>query len=455
MGLLDRLGWKAKKNNDNLLFKAFYQWLNTGGINWLKNDAKGYIEKGYSENEIVYSIVRLLLSKLTEPPLLLNKIEDDKELKKYKSYLKKGGDSTHRVYAMQFQKKALEEVESHPLIDLLNNPNDYQGQAEFIEAAFGFYKLLGETFIYGIAPENGLNKGKFKELHVLPAHLVEVVYTGDWNDPVKGYKFNMGDQTVLLPADSVMHLKTWNPNWDLNGSQLRGFSPMSAGDKVLQRNEKNKTAQASAFNNGGSAYLLSSSSESKPMTMEQLEQINDRIKDKIRGAENFRNITATSGLVNAQKIGDTPVDLQLIEADQEDVKRICMLFGVDPVIFLTESATYNNKEQALKSLVSNVVLADLIRFRDKFNQFVLKGYESERLFIEFDTTVFAELQPDLKLMKEVYGQPILSPNEVRSVFNWDAVEEDYMNKYYMEVGMVEMGADISDDDFEKAIKNYG
>jgi HK97 family phage portal protein len=450
------INWKAKTQDiRNLLNQAFYQFIGNGSVMWLNKDRSSYVNKGYSDNEIVFSIVRLLLSKLTEAPLMLSEVKDEKELKKYKSWLKKGGDGTLRMQTMLMQAKALEEVERHPLIDLLNKPNDYQSQAEFLEAAFGFYKLLGETFIYGIGPgEDSINFGQFTELHVLPAHLVEPVF-GSWNEPIEFYKFSIGDQAIKIPAAHIMHLKTWNPNWDTNGQQLRGFSPLEAGSKVLTRNNYNKEAQTKAFINGGKAFLLSSSNSDRPMDKEQVDLLNDRIREKLSGVENFRNFVATNGLVTATPIGDTPADLGLQEADDKDLRRICMLFGVDADLFIGDS-TFNNKEYALKSLVTNVILADLIRFRDKLNSWLLPGYikDKKKYFLDFDTTVFAELQPDLKLMKEVYGSMWqFTPNEVRSVFKWDAHEDPNMDKIYIPMGLSELGSmNVDDAEFEKAYK---
>lgn len=316
--------------------------------------------------------------------------------------------------------------------------------------------MLGETFIYKIKLEGGPNTGKIQELHVLPAHLVEVVYSGNYDDPVQGYKFTMGDSYVIIPAEYVMHLKTWNPNWDLQGTQLRGFSPMQAGNKVLTRNNYNKTAQTKAFVNGGSAFLLSSGSETpKGLNQEQIDLVNDRIREQLQGPDNYKTIVATSGMVNATKIGESPADLELIEADENDLKRLCMVFGVDPDIFLSGS-TFNNKKEALKSLVSNVILADLIRLRDSFSRFILPDYPKENLFLDFDTSYFPELQPDYKLLAETFGKPKLTFNEQRALFNFDASEEDGMDAIWIEMGLMRLSdSGVTDEEFEKAYKRTG
>lgn len=449
-------GSKAK-NTQNLLNRAFLQYLNAGVVTWFSNNRTNYIEKGYSDNEIIFSIMRLLLSKYTQAPFMLSEVTDEKKFRKFKSFQAVGGNGTERIQSLVFGSKAMEEIHEHDLLTLLNNPNKYQGQAEFIEAAMGFYKLLGETFIYKIKLEGGPNMGKVAELHVLPAHLVEVVYSGNYDDPIQGYKFTMGDSYVQIPKEYVMHLKTWNPNWDLQGTQGRGFSPMQAGSKVLTRNDYNKTAQTKAFVNGGSAFLLSSGHEGpRGLNQEQIDLVNDRIREQIQGVDNYKTIVATSGMINATKIGESPADLQLITADENDLKRFCMIFGVDPDIFLSGS-TFNNKSEAIKSLVSNVILADLIRFRDSLSKFLLPDYPDQNLFLDFDTTVYAELQPDLKLMKETYGDMWqITPNELRAVFQWDANEQPGMDDIWMPMGFSKMSdAGISDEDFEKAFKKVG
>jgi HK97 family phage portal protein len=461
MGLLD--GWRKKADNgemNNLLFRAFYQYLGKDLVVWLNTNKQDYVKDGYSDNEIVYAVIRILLSKLTEPPILVSKVVDDSKLRKFKSFQTKGGNGVDRMQAIQLSTKALEELQVHPLIDLLKRPNSYQSQAEFFEAAFGYYKLLGDCYIYGIGPgEDSKNFGTFTELHVLPAHLVAPVYSGDYKNPIKGYTFDIADKRVIIPANHVMHLHTWNPNWDMEGSQLQGLSPLKPGNKVLTRNNYNKQAQTKAFVNGGSAYLLSSANGDKPMTKEQVDLLNDRIKDQIKGPDNYRNVVATNGLVNATKVGDSVVDLQLIEADKSDVRKICMLFGVDPVLFDPDSSSYNNKEQALKALVSNVILSDLIKMRDKLSAFLLPGYEKngEKLFIDFDTTVFSELQPDLKLMKEIYGDMWqFTPNEVRSVFNFDSIDDLDMNKVYIPSNLTPLDTvNMPTDAISKAIDEVG
>lgn len=455
MGILEKLGLRSVKSTavdnlvDNLLNKVFFgQFLSNGQVTWLARNAATYVKDGYSSNEHVYSAIRVYLNKIKVAPFLLSEVKNTAKLGHYTNY-RKSSDETVRLKALEHKQKSLTEIVTHELLDLLNNPNSWQTRSEFIESVFGFYKLLGETFIYGIRPGvDSINHKKFKELHVLPSHLVEVVYSGDYQNPVRGYNFSLGDRTVEIPASEVLHLGSWNPNYDQFGSQLRGFSGLDAGRKTLTRNAANQTAQTKAYQNGGSAYLLSSDSELRTLTPDQVDLINDAIKRKIQGADNFHNITATSGMVKAQKIGESPADLQLLDADKHDRSKIGMLFGIDPILLGDKGASsYNNQEQAYKSLVTNIILPDLCDFSEKLMTWLVPMYETDgtKLYLEFDSTIYSELAPDLKMLKEIYGSPLLTENEKRGVFNWDSSKLPEMDKIYIKVGFVplEMAGDVA------------
>lgn len=455
MGWWDKLMVKAN-TGVNLLNQAVYSFMGNGMVVWNRKDSRTYVEKGYCDNEIVFACVRVYLNKIKVAPFILSKVVSEKNLIAYDQYSRKNNDFLN-IKAKTFKTKALEELDRHPVIDLLNNPNTYQTRNEFVEAAMGYYKLLGETFIYGIGPgDDSPNFGKFNELHVLPAHLVEPMFSGNIKNPIKAYKLAIGDQTVEIPAEFIMHMKTWNPNWDLNGVQLRGLSPLSAANTTLTRNGYNQTAQTKAFKNGGSAYLLSSATDSRPLSPDQIDLLNERIREKIQGEENFHSITATSGLVTATKIGESPADLMLIEADKRDTKKIASVFGIDTILIGdADNSSYNNMEQAYKALVTNVIIPDQIEFRDKLAEFILPAFKDEILHLEIDSSVYPELQPDLKLMMEVYGKPLLTENERRGVFNWDSIDDENMDKIYIATGLQPLdNLNIPAGDFDKAIKDY-
>jgi HK97 family phage portal protein len=399
-------------------------------VSWFGDSKETYLRKGYASNVHVFTAARVYLNKAKVAPYILSKVKNNKQLVKYEQFIQ-SKDSAHRMEALRIKEQALEEIEDHELLDLLNNPNSYQTASEFREAALGFFKVLGETFIYGVGPIGGKNKGKFKQLHVINPTMIEPVFSGKALDPVAYYRLNIDNQSVRIEKEFICHFKTWNPL-----DPLSGLSPMRVGRKTLTRNDSNHTAQTKAFQNGGVAHLLSSESDTRPLTQEQMDLINERLIQKIKGAENYQNIQATNGLVKATKIGESPADLGLIESDVHDRGIFASLIGVDPILVGDKKgSSFANQEQAYKALVTNLIMPDLISFAENLSLWLLPKYD-EKLHLQFDTTVYSELAPDLEKLVKVYGQPLLTENEKRGVFNWDAVKIKEMDDIYVKSGLI-------------------
>lgn len=429
MGVINYL----KKSIGNVIGSNVYLSYMTGGVvNWFGDSAGSLLKKGYMGNVHVFTATRVYTNKAKVAPYLLSKIKNKGKLVKYEQFIR-SKDDTHRLEALRVKDQALEEIESHELLNLLNKPNNYQSATEFRESILGFYKVLGEAFVYGIGPINGSNKGKFKELHVIPPTMIEPVFSNNSLDPISHYRLSIDGKYEKIEKEFVYHFKTWNPV-----DRMRGLSPLHVGNKTLKRNESNHTAMTKAFENGGVAHLLSSESDTRPLTQEQMDLINERLLAKLKGPENYQNIQATNGMVKATKIGESPADLKLIESDIHDRGIIASLLGIDPILVGDKNgSSYSNQEQAYKALVTNLIMPDLITLGEGLSNWLLPRY-GDNLHLTFDTTVYAELAPDLKLLVAVYGQPLLTENEKRSVFNWDASEMPGMNDVYLKSGLVPM-----------------
>ncbi|WP_166641948.1 phage portal protein [Pedobacter duraquae] len=420
----------------------------SSAVSWFGYDPETFLRKGYMNNVHVFTATRVYLNKAKVAPYMLSEVKNKKALVFYEQFVR-SKDEAHRIQALGYKEQALEELESHELLDLLNNPNSYQTSSEFKEAALGFYKVLGETFVYGISPIAGRNKGKFKSLHVIPPTMIEPVSSNNALDPVAYYRLNIDGKSVRIEKENVFHWKTWNPL-----DPLRGLSPLHVGNKTLKRNESNHTAQTKAFQNGGVAHLLSSESDTRPLTQEQMDLINERLIQKIKGAENYQNIQATNGSVKATKIGESPADLQLITSDVHDRGIIASLIGVDPILVGDKvGSSFSNQEQAYKALVTNLIMPDLITFAENLSKWLLWRY-GDNLHLTFDTTVYSELAPDLTKLVAVYGQPLLTENEKRGVFNWDASKAEGMDDIYIKSGLIPLSR-VKEIDFNRQQNNPG
>jgi phage portal protein BeeE len=417
------------ERNENVLNQMVYQYLNQNDIVWYNNNqASTYIERGYRGNANVFSIVRKIGDKKKIAPLQVYIEKSSKAfISKYKEY-KYSGNAENHTYSKAMRSKALEFADDNELAKLLKNPNPNQTWAEFSDDCAGYFDTCGEFFIYGVGPgEDSKNFGKFTELYVMPAHLVTIV-TGDVMNPIKGYKLRLGDQIKEIPSYAVCHMKTFNPEWDMSGSQLRGQSPLMAGLKHLKKNDIGLFASSKLIENRGAETIVSPNHADPKLWLngDQVEQTQQKINEKVNGTANSGKTVVSGMPLQVAHLGFSPQALQIIESMGDDATTLCSLWGIDPILIGRGNGTYSNQEAARKAMVSDIVIPYLNNFEQKLMQWLVPAYskaDNKNYVLDFDTSVYPELQADLKLIKEVYlDSEILTTNEKRLMVNFDEID---------------------------------
>jgi len=374
---------------------------------------------GVLNNEFVFMAAKVYLNKMKVAPIIVSEVVDEKQYRRYKEYKKNVSDQNCVIKTKEYRTKALQEFQNHPLVDLLDNPNSYQTATEFRACIAAYMKMdIGAFIVKDIPGDDSIRKFPIA-LHVIPnpSQTVEVIYSGNFRDPIKEFKVTIDAQVFILTPDQVIYIKDWNP---LNSYQ--GMSSLYPGRELILTDKLSRTAQAKVFEHGGSASLISDDSKDNDsrMSPEQIEALTDKIQEKYQGK--FGQITTTNGSVKVQKIGDAPIDMEILASRKFSRAAIGPLLGVDGVLIGDkEGGTENNVTAAYKSLVVNTIIPDQIHIAENLEK-DLGRYFKERISLDYDTTVYPELQPDLKLMKEVYGTPPLTQNELRALFNYDQLD---------------------------------
>lgn len=419
-----------QKPDVNLLNQILYgQFTASTLVVWYDSNQQTFIDKGYKGNALVYSIIRKIAEKGKQCPTYVYK--ETEAAKKFKGG-KYSAKELNRVQSIAFRKKELQDVGySDPVSQLIKNPNPMQTWAEFLDSMLTWYNTSGEIFVYGFQPTDGLNKGKIKEMYVLPSNYVEIV-AGNLFEPVRGYKLIIGDQNIEIPADQVLHIKTTNLTWDLNGAQLRGMPPLLAGLTTLQANNEATEAKQKTFQNGGAKGIISPNVPNPEFwpSPDQRAKMDERIDERINGNKNINKIVASSIPLRYDAIGLSPVAMDIINSQNMDLQTLCGLWGVNPVLF-SSNATYANLEHAQKSLVTDVIMPQLQMIEEKFTHWLGKSYGMDYV-LDFDISSFSELQPDVQVILDTYGKsPYFTGNEVRSLLNWHASEDPAMDVHWI------------------------
>jgi HK97 family phage portal protein len=365
-----------------------------GQLVWSTDNDQKIISNGYLANDIVYSAIGLITNKVKLAPWDVYKIVDESSLKRYKSALADGKFKEAR----DFKRKALELYTGDArLNELLKYPNESESWTDLMEQATGYKLLTGDKFLWAELLQAGANTGKPISIRVLPSHLMQIIATRTFPVTEAGYQINYG-YIKTFTAEEVMHEKYWNPQWDTLGSQLYGLSPLRAACKNIDRNNSAKEASTKKFRNGGAEGVLFQDDDklSDPdLAEEQIGALEKSWNEKYAGSRNAGKIVLSGYKVGWAKIGLSPVDMAIIDSEKWDLRMLCNIYGVPSQLLNDpDNKTFNSLREAEKALTSRCAIPELISTRESVNRKLLTdwGYKGQNILIDFDTSVYPELQ---------------------------------------------------------------
>lgn len=412
-----------------------YQLIN-GRLVAYADNFTNYLTKGYNINDIVYSIINLITDKCRVAPWGVYKITDESAYKSFKVIQKKK-DWTAKDYsdAAKFQRKALE-PEKNPgkWGELIKFPNQYDTFNDFISNGIAYKLLIGNKYIWAQLLSAGANKGVPNELWLMPAQHVNIFSTDTFPARVTKYNVNLWPN-IEYKIDEILHEKYWNPNWDVNGVQLYGTPPLRAALQLLQRNNASMTASASTYDNEGIKGILHMKGQPGQVDGEVLVQEVSRLKETMitewAGSENRGRIGLGGYDMGWIPIGLNSEEMQIIESEKWDLRRLCGIFGVQSQLLNDpDNKTYNNQKEAEKALTCRAALPALTSARDSLNRKANADWGLPKgSVIDFDMSVFSELQSDVKDTAGWTAQMIaISPNEQRELCGLAALPDESMNE---------------------------
>ena len=414
---------------------ASYQMVG-GTFVGIADNRTNYIRDGYQVNDILYSTITLITDKVKLPEWTTYKVVDEAAFKTYQGLMRKKDISTEDFKkAMDFKKKALEPVYVDRLTELLRYPNDYETFQDLVANSSGWKLITGGRCVWAQTLDMGANQGKPFQLHNLPYQEVNIIASTNMFPIVEeGYMIPVLSD-ALFPKQQVLHDKYQNYDWDINGAHLYGMSPLKAALRRLSRSNSAIKASAAMLENQGVKGVLYMDDPRvmqagiDPMdTRKQVEAVKSKLvgKGEWVGSENWGRIGVSGYKLGWQSVGLSPVDLTIIDSEKWDLKRFAAIYGVpSQLVGDSEASTYNNVREAEKALTTRCAMPQLVSFRNHFNRKLQTdwGYKGQNVYVDFDHTVFTELQEDVvEKSSWIKDLKALSPNEQRMLLGLERID---------------------------------
>ena len=437
--------WKKIKPEDDyqltnedwlLLSNMLYKNINRGqAINSFINKTD-YIEKGYVRNAAVYSVISTRANAAKGIPWLVYKVKSGSKLKQYKGISNKAAD-LHRTLTLKAS--ALEEVSDTVVNRLLEKPNPCQSFSEIIESMFVYRDTTGDAYLAQVA--NPWTK-EIIQLFVLPSDKTKII-AGPFNNPIAGYSFDDFSKELILP-ENVFHWKYFNPQWDADGRQLYGLSPLVAASQNINSDNAGIDNETSSFANEGVKGILTGTKDTEiEFTKAQSDLLQKKLSKATRRAkEGGGSVAFNRAPMDYIKIGETPVDLGVLDSRKYNKEVLCNIFQIHPSLLSSDASTLNNLSEARKALLTMSVMPDMDSLRDNLNTMIQRSF-GEQWFVDYDIMAISELQDDLeKLSKTLYNMDWISANEKRAATQYEEYDKSTTNPadmIFTDMGKVPLG----------------
>lgn len=432
-------------------FRAIASAIKNLGLNasFIEDSLSAYIDQGYLYNPDVYAIVRRISKRASKIQIKLFRFADESAKNDYASVSLEDKISDI-AYARKFQDDIpKEEIQNHKIVELLKRPNQQMSAQEYFEQCYGYRLITGNNFQTGVGPDNG----EIHELYIMPAHIVNIVPSGDFLEPVKGYK--LAQQAQMIEAEDVLHTKYFNPSYSQGNSYLFGVSPLKVGSRVVTVSNDTYQANASLLQNLGAIGLLTKAHNEHNLTEEQTDRIQERW-DSEQGPYNYGRVIVTSAMLKWQQLGMTIDDLGIIKAQDYTLRQLCNIYSVNSILF-NDPNNNNYKENlavAAKEMITNAVLPEVHDLVNGYNNWLVPRFNNERIFLDYDIKSIPELQPDMRLLSERLAREWWwSDNERREMMGKGALDFPGMDEPYVPGNFFQRSDQLMDE-AEQILANY-
>lgn len=432
MGILDNLR-KAMFGQQLEVKEAPKVYMSgTGGYFHTRRDGfKNYAREGYQKNAIVYRCVNEIANGAASIPFKVFQ-----------------GDT---------------ELETHPLISLLERPNPTQAGVEYFQALYSFLLLSGNSYALASSVNNIPT-----ELFLLRPDRVEIE-PSDTAIP-KSYKYKLNGQVVAkYDADpvsgqsEVKHFKMWNPLDD-----YLGLSPLMAAAVDLDQHNMIAEHNIGLLTNGArpSGAIVFRPKDDNGYSMElsdsQRQQLNDDLSQRFTGNKNAGRPMILEGDFDWKEMGMSPRDMDFLQNKHMAAKDIALCFGVpSQLIGIPDSQTYANVQEARLALYEETIIPLAKRVESDLNEWLAPSF-GDNIYLQYDVDQIPAMTERRRRIYEnvvsAVREGIISRNEARERLGMEPIaggDEVFIAANLFPLGGPEVPQDQGQTVDEAAKEAYG
>ena len=233
----------------------------------------------------------------------------------------------------------------------------------------------------------------------------------------EAYEYSVNGQSTRLAAETVLHIKLFNPLDD-----HYGLSPLEAAARSIDTHNAASAWNKAMLDNAArpSGALVFAASDGQ-MTPEQFDRIKAELEQTYQGAANAGRPLVLEGGLDWKEMGFSPKDMDFIEAKNGAAREVALAFGVPPMLLgIPGDNTFANFAEANRTFWRQTVVPLVGRVAEAISHFVTPTMGEVRLVPDLDQV--EALSPDRDaLWKRVNDAGFLSDDEKREAVGYGRV----------------------------------
>lgn len=323
-------------------------------------------------------------------------------------------------------------VTNHPVVRLLDRPNDRYSRRKFFYGVATNRYLFGDQWTYCIR-NIGKNRDP-RELYIVPSWRVGTKFKpGEWDGRLEDGIF----EGILVNGKQIAAREVFeNFAYNIDDGTFFGVSKVSVAASYLTVMERAVAREATALKNGGAANIIAPADTSVPA----LPQDVDSTEERVNKSGNANKTLMLRIPVAVHSLGDKPADLTILESHKDAVTALCFVFEI-PVDLYYGQSKYENAKEAKKALYESVAIPFLEEWGEDLLSFLRL---TDRYELRVNTDKIDVLHEDPYTVGENLAKiGAFTTNEIREATGWGRIEEPWADEVRLPLG-IQLGNDPVD-----------
>jgi len=322
-----------------------------------------------------------------------------------------------------------QEVDNHPLLDLLYKPSPTMSQVEYFQSVYSYLLIAGNNYMLSVGGDNTPPT----ELYNLRPDRIKI-RTGTRAMPVaydymlKGQVVESYDVDQATGGSKVKHIKLFNPLDD-----YYGMSPIQASSVDIDQHNLANKHNVNLLQNGArpsGAVIFNPKDETGghvQLTDVQRNQLMNDVNQRFSGTGNAGKPMLLEGDFDWKEMGLSPKDMDFIQLKNMSAKDIALVYGVpSQLIGIPDSQTYSNFAEAKLALYNETIIPLLDRIQGDMNEWLVPMFNEQGLELRYDIDSIPAMAEQRKRVFESVSagvkDGILTRNEAREQLGYEPIE---------------------------------